>query len=264
MENTTSESTTTVTSADGTPIAVARSGDGPPVVLVGGALRSPVATPDLAARLAPHLTVLLYDRRGRGRSGDTKPYAVEREIEDLAALISEAGGSAAVYGHSSGCGLALRAAAHGLPIRALVLHDTPFSTDDEERTAADEQVATIRELLSQGRRGEALEAFLAPMGVPPEMLEEMTSDPDGLALAPTIPYDFEVLDDRDVNFTELARGVRQPALVLSTRTAPPFMTEMGRRIADALPDGRQAFVENRELMVSPDELAPPLIEFLSR
>src|SRR3546814_14271053 len=108
---------------DGTSIGYERVVGGLLVILVGGALRSPVATRSLAERLAGCLTVFVYDRRGRGGSGDTPQYAVDREIEDLGALIAEAGGTAAVYGHSSGAGLALRAAAHGLPIPGIVLHD---------------------------------------------------------------------------------------------------------------------------------------------
>lgn len=115
----------TVKSADGTPIVFDRLGDGPPVVLVTGALCDRSATRALAEELARTFTVINYDRRGRGDSDDTAPYAVQREIEDLAALITEAGGTAAVYGHSSGAALALHAAAHGLPITRLVLHEPP-------------------------------------------------------------------------------------------------------------------------------------------
>jgi len=110
-------------SKDGTTIAFDRSGDGPPVILVTGALgfRSHAIMADLAAALAAHFTVINYDRRGRGDSGDTSPYAVEREVEDLDALITAAGGSASVYGTSSGAALALEAAASGLPITKLAL-----------------------------------------------------------------------------------------------------------------------------------------------
>src|SRR5215203_7086866 len=121
-----------VTSSDGTSIAFERLGDGPPVIVVCGAMCDRALMRPTAEELAKYFTVFNYDRRGRGDSGDTAPYAVEREIEDIAALIDEAGGSAFVYGHSSGAGLALHAAAHGLPIARLVLHEPPFVPDSEE------------------------------------------------------------------------------------------------------------------------------------
>ena len=116
----------TVTSSDGTTIAYDRSGEGPPLVLIGGALSDRAAAGSLAEALAPRLTAIAYDRRGRGDSGDTAPYAVEREIEDLEAIVAEAGGSAFVFGHSSGAALALEAAARGLPVTKLALYEPPF------------------------------------------------------------------------------------------------------------------------------------------
>ena len=124
-----------VSSADGTSLAFDRLGEGPPIVLVTGALASRALMRPTAEALAAHLTVINYDRRGRGDSGDTTPYAIEREIEDLEALIAEAGGSASLYGHSSGAGLALHATAAGLPVDRLILHDAPYGTDDERAGA---------------------------------------------------------------------------------------------------------------------------------
>ena len=120
----------TVASADGTTIAFDRFGDGPPVITAAGAFNTRSTTDPLARALAPRFTAVNYDRRGRGDSGDTAPYAVEREIDDIAALIAQAGGSAAVFGHSSGATLALKAADSGLPITHLVLYEPPFNTDD--------------------------------------------------------------------------------------------------------------------------------------
>ena len=114
-----------VASPDGTTIAFDRLGDGPPVILVCGAMCDRALMRPTAEELAKHFTVFNYDRRGRGDSSDTAPYAVEREIEDIGALVAEAGGTASVYGHSSGAGLVLRAAAHGLPLGKIALHDPP-------------------------------------------------------------------------------------------------------------------------------------------
>ena len=122
-----------IQSSDGTPIAFDRSGEGPPVILVPGLFQHRAIDPgtaELAALLAPRFTVFHYDRRGRGDSGDTAPYAVEREVEDVGALIDEAGGAAALYGMSSGGALALEAAARGLAVTKLAVYEPPF-TDDE-------------------------------------------------------------------------------------------------------------------------------------
>jgi pimeloyl-ACP methyl ester carboxylesterase len=152
-----------VTSSDGTAIALDRLGDGPPVIVVGGQLCDRVLIHPTAEELAKHFAVFNYDRWGRGDSGDTAPYAVECEIEDLGALIAEAGGTASVYAHSSGAALALHAAAAGLPITKLVLHEPPYNVDgDEDRQRATRKEAEhIKTLLAEDRRGHIL-----PGGVP--------------------------------------------------------------------------------------------------
>ena len=140
-----------------------------------------------------------YDRRGRGDSGDTAPYAVGREIEDLAALIAEAGGTAAVYGHSSGAGLALHAAAHGLPISKLVVHEPPYVPDgEEERRISREYAEKLKAILAEGRRGDAVALFMTTVGTPPEVAEGMRNEPwwAGMEeIAPTLAYDSEVMGD---------------------------------------------------------------------
>jgi pimeloyl-ACP methyl ester carboxylesterase len=144
-------------SRDGTPIAFERLGEGEPLILVSAALQGRATYRPLARELAGRLTVFNYDRRGRGDSGDTAPYAIEREIEDLAAIIAEAGGRASVYGHSSGAALVLHAAARGLPIDKIVPHEPPFgSGSDEERRAEKEEAEQISALLAQDRPGDAV------------------------------------------------------------------------------------------------------------
>ena len=150
----------TVTSKDGTTIAFDRRGGGPPLVLVGGALSNRGAAADLAAQLAPDLTVLAYDRRGRGDSTDTAPYAVEREIEDLEVLIGAAGGSAFVYGHSSGGALALRAAGAGLAISRLAVYEPPFIVDHSRDVLPQDFVDHVDQLLARDRRGDAVAYFM--------------------------------------------------------------------------------------------------------
>lgn len=167
-------------SSDGTAIAFERAGEGPPVILVGGALSSGVRTfppfVELAQLLEPRFTVYRFDRRGRGESGDTQPYAVECEVQDLQALIAEAGGAAAVYGFSSGAVLDVEAAARGAGVTALVLLEPPFPSGDGGEAEA--ELAQTGEMIRTGRRGDAVASFLAGVGLPPEAVEGMRQSPE--------------------------------------------------------------------------------------
>jgi pimeloyl-ACP methyl ester carboxylesterase len=259
-----------VISADGTPIAFERFGDGPPLILVGGATCDRAMMRPVAERLGRELGVINYDRRGRGDSGDTAPYAVERELEDLGALIAEAGGTASVYGHSSGAGLALHAAANGLPIDRVVLHDPPYTSEDEEdRRTAREYGEALRAALSEGRRGDAMALFMTLVGMPAEMVEGMRGTPRWAELegiAPTLAYDSEVMGDvtRDGTVpSDVAARVTPPALVLVGGESPPFMLETGRQIAELMPNARMRVLEGQDHVVDPDALAPVLTEFLA-
>ena len=188
--------TSYVTSTDGTRIAYDRLGDGPPVVVVSGIFCDRRTTQGLAERRAEHHTVYNYDRRGRGDSGHTPPYAVEREVEDIAALIAEAGGTASVYGHSSGAGLALHAAASELPITRLVLHEPPYGADDEDsKRSARDLAEDVRVALEEDRRADAIALFFESAGMPPEMIEPMSVDPGMQSIAPTMVHDFEIMGD---------------------------------------------------------------------
>ena len=253
------------TSADGTDIAFERSGDGPPVIVVDGALCDRAANRPLAEELAKRFTVINYDRRGRGDSGDTAPYAPEREIEDLEAIIAEAGGSASVYGHSSGAALALRAAARGLPIARLVLHEPPYTLEDEDlKRASREEAETIETLLAEGRRGDALRLFLTGTGMPPEMVDRMSGDPGTVAMAPTLAYDFAVLGYASGGGTipeDLAPSAARPTLVIHGTTSPAFIHDTAARIASLLPNGRHAVLEGQDHFVPPEVLAPVLEKF---
>jgi pimeloyl-ACP methyl ester carboxylesterase len=214
--------------------------------------------------------VINYDRRGRGDSGDTTPYAVEREVEDLEALIAEAGGTASVYGHSSGAGLVLHAAAHGLPITKLVLHEPPYVPDGAaERRISREYAEKLATILAEDRRGDAVELFMTTVGMPQEMIDGMRHDPAwaGLeAIAPTLAYDSEVMGDISRGGTipaDLVGAVTVPALVLVGGASPAWMIDVGRRIADAMPKGRHVILEGQEHVVVPEVLAPVLVEFFA-
>ena len=259
----------TIRSKDGTPIAFDRLGEGPPVIVVCGAMCDRALMRPTAEELAKHFTVFNYDRRGRGDSGDTTPYAVEREIEDLGALVAEAGGTASVYGHSSGAGLVLHAAAHGLPIAKIVLHDPPYAPDGDEeaRRISREYGENLKAVLSQDRRGDAVELFMTLVGMPQEMVEGMRHTPrwaELKALAPTLAYDSEVMGDvgRDGTIpVDQAGRVTVPALVLTGGADYPWMTDVGRRLADAMPNGRHKVLEGQEHSVPPEVLVPVLAEF---
>ncbi len=258
----------TATSADGTPIAFERLGDGPPLILVGGALCDRASTRPLAERLERRFTVINYDRRGRGDSGDTAPYAAAREVEDVGALVAEAGGTAAVYGHSSGAAIALRAAAHGLAIDRLILHEPPYAASVEEQRESRRFAEDLHRLLEDDRRSDALELFLSIVGMPPEALRQMKADPwwaDAEALAPTLAYDSAVMGDSGGGTipTDLLGRVTAPTLVVCGGASPASMIDAGRRVAEGVPDGRVSMLEGQEHVVAPELLAPVLEEFLA-
>lgn len=252
-----------VSSSDGTTIAFDRMGDGPPVILVCGGSTDRMANAPLAALLAPHLTVFNYDRRGRGDSGDTAPYAVEREVEDIDAVIAAAGGSASLYGTSSGAALALEAAASGLPITKLALWEPPFILDESRRPPAD-TATTYNELVSAGRRGDAVEFFMAKVvGMPPEFVAGARTQPwwpAQEALAHTLAYDATIMGDYSLP-TERATAVTAPTLVMDGGASFAGMGDTAQALADALPDAQTRTLQGQGHDVDPAVLAPPLIEF---
>src|SRR5690349_22532010 len=188
-----------VISRDGTAITFDQTGEGPPVILVCGGSVDRWSNAPLAALLAPHFTVFNYDRRGRGESGDTPPYAVEREIEDIDAVVAAAGGSACLYGSSSGAALALEAA-RMLPtkITKLALWEPPYVPEGFPRPPAD-SARTYTELVAAGKRGDAAEFFMAKVvGLPPEFVAQARSSPwwpAQEALAHTLAYDATIMGD---------------------------------------------------------------------
>src|SRR5688500_907857 len=207
----------TVTSKDGTTIVYDKLGTGDAVILTGGALVARAAHAGLAQLLAQDFTVFNYDRRGRGDSGDTPPYAVEREVEDIAAVIDAAGGSACLYGTSSGSVLALEAAASGLPVTKLALWEPPFVLDEKARPPAD-QVERYNEMIAEGRRGDAVEYFMSRVvGLPPEFVAQARAQPfweAQEALAHTLAYDATIMGDYSLP-TERAGAVTAPTLVIA-------------------------------------------------
>lgn len=255
-----------VTSADGTTIAYDKFGTGQPVIVIGGALCTRQTLNPLAVQLAQDFTVISYDRRGRGDSGDTAPYSVEREVEDLGALITQVGGVAAVYGHSSGAGVVVQAAARGLPMSRIVLHEPPYGTDtEEERRAGKELTEQLEKLLAADQRKEAVELFLTAAGMPAEAAVE-AAIPELVAVAPTLAYDFAVIGNASTGGAipfDLISRVTQPALTLCGTAAPDWMIQTARELAKALPGGQYAELDGYGHEAPAEVVAPAVREFLA-
>jgi pimeloyl-ACP methyl ester carboxylesterase len=266
--------TSTVRSRDGTDIAFDRSGQGPALILVGGATQYraiDASTAELASLLAERFAVVHYDRRGRGDSGDTAPYAVEREIEDLEALITDGGGQALVYAMSSGGALALDAAAHGLAITKLALYDPPFIVDDSRPPLPKNYVEHLRELVAAGNRGDAVAYMMTTAaGVPPEYVAQMRDEPfwpTFEAVAHTIAYDGEIIGDT-MSGNPLPRGrwaaVTTPTLVIESGAAEASLGAAVGALVDILPNAKRRSLDGVAFHeASPDLLAPLVTEFFS-
>lgn len=259
-----------VISQDGTAIAFDQSGQGPVVILVVGALGDRSANEPLAALLAPHFTVLNYDRRGRGESSDTLPYAVEREIEDLDALIKEGGGSAFVLGGSSGAVLALEAAAHGLAITRLALYEPPFIVDESRAPLPVDYVTQLNELVASGKRDDAVAFFMTrAVGMPVEAIVPVRQAPFWPALqaaAHTLAYDGTIMGEMMLG-RPLPRdkwnSVTIPTLVMDGGASPVWMRNAVQALVDVLPDAQRCTLEDQTHVVSPEVLARVLIAFFN-
>lgn len=260
----------TVKSHDGTTIAFDQSGAGPPLVLVGGmfeqrAMDSETARLARAPLLAQHFSVIHYDRRGRGDSGDTSPFAVEREIEDIAALIDGAGGAAFVFGISSGAALALHAAAAlGDRVRKLAIYEPPYNDDPEARQAWSLFRQRLDAVLAEGRSGDAVGLFMGLMGVPDDQLAAMRAYPMWPmweSIAPTIAYDAAALGADASVPVALAAGVAVPTLIMDGADSYPFMHATAQALAAAMPNARHRTLDGQTHEVEADAIAPVLVEF---
>ncbi len=255
-----------VISKDGTPIAFDQLGDGPPVILVSGGSVDRSSNAPLAAQLAQHFTVFNYDRRGRGPSGDTPPYVVEREVEDIAAVIAEAGGSAFLYGTSSGAALALEAAASGLSIRKLALWEPPFIIGDSRPRPPANTATIYNDLVSAGRRGDAVEYFMVKVvGLPDEFAAQARNSPwwpAQEALAHTLAYDATIMGDYSLP-AERAASITIPTLVLDGGASFDWIRHTAQVLADTIPNAQHRTLEGQTHDVAPEVIAPVLMEFFS-
>ena len=255
-----------VFSKDGTAIAFDRSGEGPAIIVVNGALSDRTVVAPLTALLAPHFTVFAYDRRGVGSSGDTAPYAVDREVEDLGALIHEAGGSAAVFGHSSGAALALEAAAHGLAITRLALYEPPFILEGSRPRPPEDFAAQLAELIASGRRGDAVALFMTKgVDLPVDAVAQMRNAPMWPAfeaMAHTLVYNIAIMRDFSVP-TKRVASITTPTLVLDGGESPAWARNAVQAVVDALPHAQRRTLKGQTHGAAPEVLAPVLEEFFA-
>lgn len=259
----------TVTSKDGTTIAFDQSGQGPVVILVDGALQYRAfdqGMAQLADLLSQHFTVIHYDRRGRGDSTDTQPYALEREIEDIEAIIDETGGLASLYGISSGAALAMEAALKlGNKVKKLAMYEAPYNDDPAAQQTWREYTKHLAELLAAGRDGDAVGHFMMLVGATPDQVNEIRQTPMWPlweSIAPTLTYDHIAAlgDDASVPVDRAVR-VAVPALVMDGAESFPFMHDTAKTLANAIPNAQHQTLEGQTHEVSAEALAPVLIEF---
>ncbi len=261
-----------VISRDGTKIAFDQAGHGQPLVIVGGALsdRRFSKLVDLAERLSDRFTVVNYDRRGRGDSRDAQEYSVERELEDLRAVIDAIGGSASVWGWSSGAILAARAARAGVPIDSLMLYEPPFLVDDSRPVPPADLAAQLTELVQAGRRSAAVKLFFVKgMGMPsiiPIVLRLTPMWPRLKRLAHTIPYDWALLGD-DINGKPLDPAewstLTARTLVMSGSKSPAQLRTAARALAEVLPNAEHRELERQSHNVAMKALAPVIADYVA-
>jgi pimeloyl-ACP methyl ester carboxylesterase len=273
----------TVQSADGTTIGFTKAGQGPPLILVDGALcsRSFGPMPKLAAQLTPRFTVYTYDRRGRGASGDTPPYAADREVDDIEALVAlargddppypprrgMAGETVFLHGTSSGSALALEAAKRIPAIGKLAVYEPPFIVDDTRSPIPGDYLARLNRLVADGRRGDAVKMFMRFVGTPAIFTAVMPLTPVWpklKAVAPTLPYDITLVQDhqRGMPFTPVEwAAVKVRTLVAAGGKSPAWMANGTRALADALPDAQYRTLPGQNHMVKPQAIAPVLTGF---
>jgi pimeloyl-ACP methyl ester carboxylesterase len=257
-------------SRDGTRIAFTRLGSGPPVVLVDGAFcyRENGPAPELAPLLAQHFTVFAYDRRGRGESSDTSPYSIALEVDDLRAIVQEAGESAFVVGISSGGALALQAAASGVKMKKLALYEPPYIDEDGKPRSLDGLKQHLQQLITNDDRAGAVKFFMTDVfGAPRVFVFAMpflmrSSWKKNELVAHTLPYDLTILSDRSV-LEERSASIAIPTLVIGGEKSPKELRDAVATVAKALPDGRSQILAGQTHMISAPVLAPVLTEFFA-
>jgi pimeloyl-ACP methyl ester carboxylesterase len=261
--------TSIVISKDGTPIAYEKLGSGTPLILVDGALcsRSFGPMPKFASLLSENFTVVMYDRRGRGESADSMPYSPEREVEDIEALVNEAGGSAYIFGISSGAALALRAAEKKIGITKLALYEPPFVYDKTNDPPPLNHESKLKELLAAGNRSGAVKYFMTGMVGMPSIasfvMQLMPMWKKLKAVAHTLPYDAAVMGDFSVPIARIA-SVTIPTFIAGGGKSSETLRHAVHLVADALPNGTLKIMESENHNVAASVLVPVLTDFFTQ
>jgi pimeloyl-ACP methyl ester carboxylesterase len=253
-----------VTSPDGTIIAYDKKGQGPALILVLGALNRRSQGKKLTELLSDRFTVVSYDRRGRGDSTDTPPYTTEKEVEDIEALIDELGGTAYMYGHSSGCVLALMAAQKlDDKVAGLALYELPYDADPAAQSVSKAYQKQLKELLAHDERGDAVALFVKSVGVTDKQVEAMKRLPmwKGLtAMAPTLAYD--TIELMEQYLTLETTRITTNTLVMYGAASPSFMEDTAQKLSQTIPHAQLRALEGQAHDVKAAVLAPVLADFL--
>jgi pimeloyl-ACP methyl ester carboxylesterase len=261
-----------VTSADGTPIAYDRYGEGPAVILVSGALgyRKFKKFEQIATALSEHCTVINYDRRGRGDSGEAGPVSVQHEVDDIAALIDAVGGRASLWGWSSGGAVALRAAAAGIGVETLVVYETPFKTDPEAKNPTDDYGARLEQIVAEGDPMRAAKHFMrSGIGMPGPVVALMSLMPTFRKFAAnglTLTFDHAALGEHNMHGRPLQAEewatVTCPTLVVYGSKTYPVLKHASKTLADVLPNAALRELPGQNHNVSPSAIVPVLAQFV--
>lgn len=255
----------TFESSDGTVIAFERYGDGPPVVLVGGALTDRSSARDLARLLAPTCTAYCYDRRGRGSSGDSHPYSADLEVEDLEALIIHVAGAASVFGIGTGGSLALLAATEGVVMDRLAVYEPPCIVDDSRPRPSADLPARVRGMIAGGRAGDAVERYLVEeAAVSPDLVARLQAGPDWVAmeaLAPTITHDLAIIGDGSL--PDGLGSITVPTLVLDGAASATWLRHAARAVAAQIPGAEYVTLAGPGFGFPATSAAPVLVAFLT-
>lgn len=256
----------TVTSADGTPISFERSGTGPAVVVIGGGLNNKAMFGTLAELMSERYTVFNYDRRGRGESGDGPAYAVDREVEDLEAVMGAAGETCSVFANCTGGMIAVLAAARGVPMRKLALYEPPYGVDGNRPAYPSDFLDRLRGLAAADRREDAVALFLNSVGFPEEAIAKFKMHeiwPTFEAMAPTVVYDSVISDAHGTVPFELLPAITVPTLVIDGGDSPAWVREACERLAGGIPRGRHTRVPGESHLFNQVSGAPILIGFFA-
>lgn len=261
----------TVSSADGTRIAYDRYGEGPAVILVNGALgyRKFKTMEQIASALSEHCTVINYDRRGRGDSGEAGPASVEHEVQDIAALIEAVGGRASLFGYSSGSAVALRAGGAGVGVEKLVLYETPFKTDPSAKFPDDDYAAKLEPLIAAGDRNGAAKLFMRNVGMPGPMVGVMSLVPMFKRFAAnghTLMFDYLALGDHNMHGSPLRAEewapVTCPTLVVYGAKTTDGLKHASRSLAEVLPNATLLELPGQKHVLKPNAVVPVIAEFV--